>query len=88
MAEYISTWMNAMIGLRTTIDGELRRTWEVPTPCFFYLFDSFQLGADLYTEDDGPLNQGESGRSIFFRFWAARCARTCNGRCTTRTRVC
>lgn len=70
VTEYISTWVRTIFGLRTTAAGGLRRRWEVPTPSFFYLLGGSQLGVDLYTEDDGPLNPGESGRSVLLRFWA------------------
>ena len=70
MSEYVSTWVAGNIDLLTTAEGGLRRSWEAPTPSFFHIFDGIQLGADMYTANDAPLNPGESPRSIHLRFWA------------------
>ncbi|MBK8445773.1 MAG: hypothetical protein IPL41_03440 [Micropruina sp.] len=70
MDEYISTWADAIIGLQTTLEEDSGGHGKCPLHPSSICLNSIQVGADLYTEDNGPLNRGESGRLVALRFWA------------------
>lgn len=69
-SRYVSTFVSASLDLRATSDGGLKRTWESPTPSFFFLIGDVQLGAYIQTDDRLPLNPGEAGRRVVLVFWA------------------
>ncbi|MFT3861208.1 DUF6912 family protein [Micropruina sp.] len=66
-----STWVTASLDVRSTADGGLKRTWfETPAQSFLFLIGDVELGAYIYTDDQVPLNPGDSGRAVALQFWA------------------